>query len=114
MIEIPVKEAVMSALTRSIPACPCGKPHNCPISAVEIGEGALSSIPALCAGFTRILLVADENTYAACGREVEGLLGRLVASRHVFEGEDVVIPDETLFPSCKASLLASSKEYSAK
>ena len=103
-IEIPVKEAVMSALTRSIPACPCGKPHICPISAVEIGEGALSSIPALCAGFTRILLVADENTYAACGREVEGLLGRLVASRHVFEGEGVVIPDEASVEAIEGKL----------
>ena len=84
----------MSHLIRSVTDCPCGRPHICPIRAVEIGEGALSSLPSLCGGFTRILLVADTNTYAACGREVDGILGDLVASRHIFAGEGVVIPDE--------------------
>ena len=84
----------MSHLIRSVTDCPCGRPHICPIRAVEIGEGALSSLPSLCGGFTHILLVADTNTYAACGREVDGILGDLVASRHIFAGEGVVIPDE--------------------
>ena len=57
----------MSHLTRSITACPCGKPHTCPIRTVRIGEGALLSLPAVCEGYRRILLVADTNTYAACG-----------------------------------------------
>ena len=94
----------MSALTRSIPACPCGKPHICPISAVEIGEGALDSLPRLCAGFSRVLLVADTNTYAACGKAVEGILGELVASRHVFADEGVVIPDEASVAAMEGKL----------
>ena len=104
MIEIPPKEALMADLTRSIYGCPCGRDHTCPISAVRIGEGAFSSLPALCEGYTCILLVADTNTYAACGREVEGLLGRLVASRHVFEGEGVVIPDEASVEAIEGKL----------
>ena len=90
----------MSALTRSIPACPCGKPHICPISAVEIGEGALSSIPALCAGFTRILLVADENTYAAAGARVEAALSGKQVERVIFGGE-ILIPDEAAIEKAK-------------
>ena len=84
----------MSHLTRSIHDCPCGRDHVCPISAVRIGDGVLLELPALCEGFFRILLVADANTYAACGREAEKILGEHVASRHIFAGEGVVIPDE--------------------
>ena len=94
----------MSHLIRSVTDCPCGRPHICPIRAVEIGEGALSSLPSLCGGFTRILLVADTNTYAACGREVDGILGDLVASRHIFAGEGVVIPDEASVEAIEGKL----------
>ena len=94
----------MSHLIRSVTDCPCGRPHICPIRAVEIGEGALSSLPSLCGGFTRILLVADTNTYAACGREVDGILGGLVASRHIFAGEGVVIPDEASVEAIEGKL----------
>ena len=84
----------MSHLIRSVTDCPCGKPHICPIRAVEIGEGALQTLPTLCEGFTRLLLVADTHTYAACGRDAEAVLGAAVASRHIFSEEGVVIPDE--------------------
>ena len=94
----------MSHLTRSIHDCPCGKPHTCPIRAVKIGEGALSSLPSLCEGFSRILLVADTNTYAVCGREAEGILEALVTSRHVFAGEGVVIPDEASVEAIEARM----------
>ena len=94
----------MSHLTRSITACPCGKPHTCPIRTVRIGEGALLSLPAVCEGYRRILLVADGNTYAACGREVDGLLGGSIAARHIFEGEGVVIPDEASVEAIEGSM----------
>ena len=94
----------MSHLTRSIHDCPCGKPHICPIHAVRIGEGALRDLPALCEGFSRILLVADTHTYAVCGREAEGILEALVTSRHVFAGEGVVIPDEASVEAIEASM----------
>ena len=98
----------MSHLTRSIHDCPCGKPHICPIRAVRIGEGALSSLPSLCEGRKSLLLVADTNTYAACGREAEGILGALVTSRHVFAGEGVVIPDEASVAAIEASMAADT------
>ncbi len=98
----------MSRLTRSIHGCPCGRDHICPISAVEIGEGALSSLPRLCGGYAHILLVADTNTYAACGERVAALLGESVASRHVFEGEGVVIPDETSVAAIEGKMIADT------
>ena len=95
----------MSHLTRSITACSCGRPHHCPIRTVSIGEGALLSLPAVCAGYSHILLVADTNTYAACGERAEALLGELVASKHIFAGTDLVIPDEaSVRDSCELML----------
>lgn len=94
----------MSHLTRSITACPCGKPHTCPIRAVRIGEGALLSLPAVCEGYRRILLVADTNTYAACGERAEALLGDLVVSKQIFSGEELVIPDEVSVEAIEGKL----------
>ena len=94
----------MSHLTRSITACSCGRPHYCPIRTVRIGEGALLSLPAVCEGYRRILLVADTNTYAACGERAEALLGDLIASKHIFAGTDLVIPDETSVEAIEGKL----------
>ena len=100
----PVSEVVMSHLTRSLPDCPCQKPHVCPIRAVEIGEGALSRLPALCEGYTRILVVADRHTHAACGGEAVALLGEAVETYHVFGGEGVLIPDEEAIAAMEGAL----------
>ena len=98
----------MSQLTRSILDCPCGKPHICPIKAVEIGEGALLSLPRICADFSHILLVADRNTYAACGKTADEILGQRILSRHIFEGEGVVIPDEASVAAIEGKLTADT------
>ena len=94
----------MSHLTRSITACPCGKPHTCPIRIVRIGEGALLALPAVCEGYRRILLVADTNTYAACGERAEALLGDLVVSKQIFSGKELVIPDEASIEAMEGKL----------
>ena len=94
----------MSHLTRPIMNCPCGKPHICPIQAVEIGDGVLTRLPAICGDYQHILLVADRNTYNACGREVDGILGSRVQARHIFAEEGVVIPDETAVSAIEANL----------
>jgi glycerol-1-phosphate dehydrogenase [NAD(P)+] len=54
--------------------------------------------------FSHILLVADRNTYAACGKAADGMLGQRVLSRHIFEGEGVVIPDEVSVAAIEGKL----------
>ena len=98
----------MSHLTRSIHDCPCGKPHICPIRAVKIGEGALRSLPRICAGFSRVFMVADRNTYVACGEEAERILGSIVVSRHIFDTEGVVIPDEAAVAAMEGKMTADT------
>ena len=85
----------IKTLTKGIVGCRCGKDHYCPIDTVEIGSGVLPKIAELCEGYSNILLVADGNTYAACGKEVHRLLGSACVDAVIFEtGKEVLIPDE--------------------
>ncbi len=101
----------MSYLTRSIPDCPCGKPHICPIRSVDIGDAAIDRLPAVCAGYTHILLVADRNTHAACGEDVYRVLGDAVEHYHIYESDmtaGVVIPNEEAIGALEACLTAET------
>ena len=53
------------------PVCSCGKSHICPIDSVVVGKNACDSLVELCADYSNILLVADNNTYACGGAIVE-------------------------------------------
>lgn len=51
--------------------CNCGKNHNCNIDKVVIEEGAINKIYDLAADYSRIIVVADKNTYAVCGKKLQ-------------------------------------------
>ncbi len=85
----------IKALVNGIKNCDCGKDHLCPIKYVEISENAVSVLPECCNGYSHIMLVADENTYAVCGKNVEKVLeGRLDRILVLENSKSVVIPDE--------------------
>ena len=93
-------------LLQGIKTCACGKTHICPIDHIKIGKGALSSLPALCDGYHRILMVSDQNTYRVCGQTVAELLGDKIAAHIRFEtGGSPLIPDENAIEtiSCKVT-----------
>lgn len=74
--------------------CPCGRPHTCPIQYVYIETGAAARLGAICRDVSRIVLVADENTYAAAGKQVaDALLGKSVHTV-MFPGTTLLIPNE--------------------
>ena len=73
--------------------CDCKKEHICDIHYVEIGEGVLSKLREICAPFSRILLVADGNTYPLCGKETEDILSQKIVGKALF-GKEIVIPNE--------------------
>jgi len=82
---------------RSINDCLCGHEHKCDIKKVVIGENACEVIPSLMSGYKNILLVADQNTYAACGYMVYQQLtehGFNVKNQIFQTGDAVLIPDE--------------------
>ena len=84
--------------------CSCGKTHTCDIEYVYIEEGAISRFTEICAQYSNILLVADENTYGAAGEKVEKALADKKITKVVFSGKTVLIPDEKAIETVEASL----------
>ena len=74
--------------------CACGKHHSCPIDKIYVEKGAISHLTELCSEYTNVLLVADENTYGAAGKETEKALCKKNITRVIFDGSTVLIPDE--------------------
>lgn len=96
-------------LVRGISDCPCGRAHACPIDCVEIGPRALEKLPALCAPYQKILLVADENTWEVCGRSAAAMLPAGTVTPLVLEGHGhVVIPNEDTIAVIEAALPADA------
>ena len=89
--------------------CACGKEHRCEIEHVEIGFGILSRIPERTENYRRILLVADENTYATCGVWVKAALGSKLEAEHVFPGDQLLVPDEKAIEAIQAKLTANTE-----
>ena len=50
--------------------CACGKKHTCAIESVYIEQNALQKLSEICRDEQHILLVADENTFAAAGEKI--------------------------------------------
>jgi len=74
--------------------CSCGHTHYCPISEVVVESGALEKLDTLMAPYKRILVVADENTYATCGEKVCEILADKLAGKLVYVRKGLLVPDE--------------------
>ena len=74
--------------------CKCGKKHACPIKYVYVEDGAICRLNEVLDGFDKILLVADQNTFAAAGQKVEKEICSKIKNRVIFSGETVLIPNE--------------------
>lgn len=79
-------------------SCGCGKTHFMDMDSVIVAKGAISGIVETVRryGARAPLVIADENTYAAAGRQVAELLFEAgIAHRvHVFPGAPALVPDE--------------------
>ena len=74
--------------------CACGKRHTCPIEKIYVERDAISHLFELCQAYNKILIVADENTYAAAGEQTEKALVGKKITKVIFSGKTVLIPDE--------------------
>ncbi len=84
--------------------CSCGKHHTCPMEAVYIEADAARHLPALCGEAKQILLVADENTFAAAGDSVLKHLAEKEIRKVIFPGDRVLIPDEKAVETVQKAL----------
>lgn len=74
--------------------CACGRSHACAIEAVYIEKNAIDRLQALCAAYRSILLVADENTFAAAGEKTVAALHDKSIKKVVFSGAEILVPNE--------------------
>lgn len=74
--------------------CECGKTHTCDIDYVYIENGAIAHLKDICANYDNVLIIADENTYAAAGEKTVLALNGKNIKKVIFTGEKVLVPDE--------------------
>ena len=77
---------------------PGGPFHRCPIREVVIGPEALDALAEALAGYRRVLLVYDSNTFRVFGRAVRERIRKagIPATEVLFEVREgeVLLPDE--------------------
>lgn len=74
--------------------CVCGRRHKCDIQYVYIEENAVNRLSRICGSRNNILIVADQNTYAAAGRETVAQLSGKNVKEVIFSGGEVLVPNE--------------------
>lgn len=82
-------------LLSGVADCECGMSHLCPIDQVIIRKDACDSLAELTGKYKSILLVADTNTYAVCGKKVKEIISSKIADTLIYERCGVLVPDET-------------------
>ena len=87
--------------------CSCGKRHECEIDEVIIGKNATSALSKLTKEYEKILIVADENTFKAAGERVISALAAKKRSSVIFDGKNLLIPDEVSISKINENLGAS-------
>jgi glycerol-1-phosphate dehydrogenase [NAD(P)+] len=73
--------------------CGCGREHLCPIDYIKISEGAIDELSHIAKKYTKILVVADENTYAVAGDKAIKALSGKNAEKMIF-GSELLVPNE--------------------
>lgn len=84
--------------------CACGQHHACNMEAVYVEKGAISRLNELTKAYNSILLVADENTYAAAGEQTLCTLQGKLVKQVIFPGNTVLIPNEDAVSKVQANL----------
>lgn len=74
--------------------CSCGKQHSCAIDKVYIEKRACRRLSEICRDYSKLLFVADENTFAACGKECVSAVSGKEYLKVIFSGKTVVVPNE--------------------
>ncbi len=85
--------------------CSCGKKHTCPIQYVYIEKNAMARLTKICAAYQKILIVADENTFAAAGEKTLSALKGKDVRQVMFSGKEILVPNEVAIDKVTENLL---------
>ncbi|MBQ4584937.1 MAG: sn-glycerol-1-phosphate dehydrogenase [Clostridia bacterium] len=94
----------LNQLLKGVECKSCGRVHTCPIEHIYVESDAISHLRDLCKDYTRILLVADENTYLAGGEKTEKSLEGKEITRVIFSGKTILVPNENAIERVKSDL----------
>ncbi len=94
----------INEILKGVKCSKCGKERTCPIKEVYIEKNAAEHLTALAMPFDRILLVADENTYGASGKQVENALKGKSTKSVIFSGKELLIPNEKAIDTINESM----------
>ena len=86
----------ISKLYRKFANCSCKRKHVCNIKAVEIGEGALNKLTALCEAYTNILVVFDVKKRGNTESEDTLIVKEVYKHEHIGNANDLIIDDYKL------------------
>lgn len=75
-------------------SCSCGRTHTCNIQYVYIEHQAAQRLKDICREIDRILIVADQNTYAASGAQTLQALSGKEIKNVIFPGDEILVPNE--------------------
>ena len=84
--------------------CSCGKTHTCEIKYVYIEKNAAQRLGEICENYTQILIVADENTFAAAGEKTLSALTGKHIQKVIFSGSEILVPNEAAIRKVQNSL----------
>lgn len=84
--------------------CACGKKHSCEIRYVYIEKNAIARLGLICDGYNNLLLVADENTFAAAGDKTVSVLADKCIRKVIFSGKEILVPDEKAIAEVESAL----------
>lgn len=74
--------------------CECGMSHLCPIEYVFIEKNACERLSTITDNYKSILVVADKNTFSACGeRVIENLDGK-IGGTLIYADDGILVPNE--------------------
>ncbi len=84
--------------------CRCGRKHTCDIKYVYIERDAAAHLEDICSEYNNILVVCDQNTYAAAGDKTVKYLEGKTVKKVIFSGDEVLIPNEEAVKTVTESL----------
>lgn len=84
--------------------CDCGKTHTCDIEYVYIEKNAIRRLEEICRKNRSILIVADENTFAAAGEKTLAALGGKDIQKVIFSGGEILVPNEAAIGEVQSRL----------
>lgn len=84
--------------------CACGRTHTCDIEYVYIERNAIRRLGEICGSHRSILIVADENTFAAAGEQTLSALSGKEIRQVIFSGKEILVPNEAAISCVQAAL----------